>query len=243
MLTVGINENVVLKSAVINDKKRLELEFIEVEKIGVAKKSVFDTLLTARTAEEGNGLTMKLNILGPLLPKKEELTAEKKIDMLGGDLTRLIKQLSQILEQYLTADKIDLDSMDVQFANTGITDSATFESRILDQDVLDRIYDNITRRFVELVTPFVNTSENAIRLKLIRQSKDKHYATLPSRFIADNPFIELMSVPKEQSRLKFTKYELEQGLDNGTPTSSAAAEDKTAAAPAVQEANPFAAQS
>lgn len=242
MLTVGINENVVLKTAVINDKKRLELEFIELEKVGATKKSVFDTLLSARTAEEGSGFTMKLNILGPLLPKKEDLTPEKKIEMLGGDLTRLIKQLSQVLEQFIVSDKIDLDSMDVQFANTGITDGTSFESRILDQPTLDRIYDNITKRFVELVTPFVNSAENAVRLKLIRQSKEKHYATLPSRFIADNPFIELMTVPKEQSRVKFTKYELEQGLDNGTPVSSSSAENKETSAPAVQESNPFAAQ-
>lgn len=235
---VGIHESVIIKSAGINDKKRLELEFIEASKVGAIKKSVFDTLLTARTAEEGNQ-SFKLSIFGPLLPKKDDQTPEKKKELVGEDLKRLIKQLSHILEQFVPADSILLDSLEVQFANTGITDTPSFEARILDQDVLNRIYDNIAAEFIRMVTPFVNNPEHAVRLKLIRQSKDKHYASLPSRFIADNPFIELMIVPKEQSRLKFTPYELKEGLNDGTPVSAATAEAKNMA---PVDANPFAPQ-
>ena len=235
---VGINENVVIKSAVINDKKRLELELVLAGKEGTAKKSVFDTLLTARTAEDST-FNFKLNVFGPLLPNKPDQTNEQKIQLVGADLTKLIKQLSQILEQYMTVDKIDLETMDVQFANTGITDGASFESRILDQDVLNRIYDNITSRFVALIAPYTGKDEFALRLKLIRQSKDKHYATIPGRFITDNPFVEPMEIPLENSRVKFTKWELDNGLDNGTPISTASAEEKKAVG---TEVNPFAAQ-
>jgi len=237
MIGVGINENVVIAKAVINDKGRLELEFSYAPK--GEKKSVFDTLLTARTAEEPANST-RLQIFGPLLPKKEDQTREQKIQLVAGDITKLIKQLSQILEQYMLADQIDLDRMDIQFANTGIVDAASFESRILDQDVLDRIYSNIVKRFAELITPYTAGKGEAFRLKLVRQSKDKHYATLPSRYLSDNPFIELMSVPADQSRVKFTKWELENGFDSGKPVEKeAAAEEKKAEA---VEANPFAAQ-
>jgi hypothetical protein len=238
MIGVGINSDIVIKSAVINDKKRLELELIEANKVGTVKKSVFDTLLTARTAEEGT--SFKLSIFGPLLPKKDDQKTEKKVELIGLDLTKLIKQLSQILEQFIPVDQIDLDSLDVQFANTGITDGASFEARILDQDVLNRIYDNIASKFITLITPFVGSVDNAVRFKLIRQSKDKHYASIPSRFIADNPFIELMTVPADQSRVKFTKWELEQGLDSGAPI--AAADKAEAKQAATVDANPFAPQ-
>lgn len=237
MISVGINENVVIKSAVINDKNRLEIELTEASKVGAVKKSVFDTLLAARTADESGG-AFRLNVFGPLLPSKADQTVEKKRELIAADLTKLIKQLSQILEQFITVDAINLDTLDVQFANTGIVDGTSFESRILDQDVLNRIYDNIVRRFVELITPFVNNPEHAVRFKLIRQSKDKHFATIPGRYISDNPFIELMSVPADQSRVKFTKWELENGLNDGTPVSVDKAEAKTEAAP---EDNPFAA--
>src|SRR5690606_13222372 len=116
-----------------------------------------------------------------------------RVQMAIGDITRLRNQLIQILEQFMTLDQIDLNQADVQFAGTGIVDSATLEERILDQDVLDRIYDNLTKRFVELITPLVGKHE-LVRFKLTRQSKDKHFATIPSRFVAEHPFIELMSV-------------------------------------------------
>lgn len=234
---VGINENVVIKAAVINDKKRLELELIEATKVGAVKKSVFDTMLTARTSEEST--SFKLNIFGPLLPKKEDQSTEKKIELIGNDFTKIVKQLSQILEQFIPVDSIDLDSLDIQFANTGIVDDSTLQARMLDQDVINRIYDNISTRFVALINPFVGSADNAVRFKLIRQSKDKHYASIPGKFISDNPFIELMTVPADQSRVKFTKYELEQGLDNGTPIASDKAEVKQTAA---AEVNPFAPQ-
>ena len=235
---VGIHENVVIRSVVMNDKKRLEIELIELSRVAEVKKSVFDTLLMARTAEEGN-ISFKLSVFGPLLPKKDDQSPEKKKELIGLDITKLIKQLSQILEQFIPAASITLDTIDIQFARTGIMDAQSFDALILDQKVLDQIYDNIAGEFIRLMTPFVDKSEDAVRFKLVRQSKDKHYASIPSRFITDNPFIELMSVPKAQSRVLFTPYELKEGLNDGTPTSSSTAEVKQSAS---ADANPFAAQ-
>ncbi|RWZ86766.1 MAG: hypothetical protein EO766_13245 [Hydrotalea sp. AMD] len=242
MIGVGINENVVISKVSITDNKVLEIELAEVGNVG-AKKSVFDTLLTARTAVDPAG-NMKLKLWPTKVSDKAEKTREEKIQMAANDNISLIKRLSQILEQFMTIDKIDLDSMDIQFANTGIIDEASMNARYLDQDVQNKIYDNIVKRFIELISPFVNDPQNAVRFKLVRQSKDKHYATIPSRYINENPFIELMSVPKEQSRVKFTKWELDNGLNDGTPVPSSAAEPKGESAgttDAVLDSNPFAA--
>lgn len=240
MIGVGINQNVVINKATVNDKKTLSLELIEKEKLGGQKKSVFDSLLAAGIQDEGSG-AFTLYLFSPKVPNKENQTTEDKIQLITGDLTKLRNQLTQILEQYMTADKIDLNSMEVQFASTGITDGVTYEARILDQDVLTRIYDNMVGRFIQLITPFVGNPTYALRFKLIRQSKDKHYATIPSKFIKDNPFVDLMEVPEDQTKVKFSKWELDNGLNDGTPvardTAETKAENAEAAAPA---ANPFA---
>lgn len=241
---VGINEALVIKSATKNAKKTLELEFEGQAKAAAPKVSIFERSLTAKPVEES--YNMRLMLFAPLLPTKDDMTTEQKMKRVMDDLIKLRVQLTQILEQFIMADQIDLNNMDVQYANTGIIDGPTFEARILDQDVISRIYDNLTNRFITLITPFTGKPEDAVRLKLVRQSKDKHYATLPSRYIEDNPFIELMSVPKEQSRVKFTKYELDNKLNDGTPIAAGSAEAKpgttATGTPVPLPVNPFAPQ-
>ncbi len=246
-ISVGINKDVIISKAVMNDKDRLVIGLINASKLGDKPVSVFDTLLTAGVQNEGSD-EMELQILGPLLPKKEDQKAEQKISLLSSDILRLRNQLTQILEQFMLMDNIDLQNMDVQFANTGITDAETFNARILDQDVLNRIYSNLCNRFITLITPYLRNPEFKLRFKLVRQSKDKHFATIPSRYISDNPFVDLMTVPDEQTKVKFTAYELKEGLNDPTPSSSSSAEKKggddtsKVAAPAVVAENPFAAQ-
>jgi hypothetical protein len=235
---VGINDNVIIKAVGFNDKKTLEIELAEVGELVGAKKNVFEESLTASTASAGNAFGFKMRVFPPLLPNKPEQTKEQKIDLATRDIKTLTAKLNHILEQFMTLDKIDINTLDVLYANTGISDMASLESRILDQDVLTKIYDNAVGRFIQLMSPWVNKPEEAVRIKLCRQSKDKHYADFPRYFDAGNPFIELMVVPKEQSKVKFSKYELENGLNDGTPIQAATAEKKEAAV----EVNPFAAQ-
>jgi hypothetical protein len=67
--------------------------------------------------------------------------------------------------------------------------------------------------------PFMDKNEYAVRFKLTRQSKDKHFPRVPGMYIKDNPFIESMDVPTEKSKVQWTKYELKEGLNDGTPLS------------------------
>lgn len=233
---IGINENVVIAGAAMNDKKRLVLSFKSVT--GEAPKSLFDEALTAGVVASGSD-KIDLNIFGPLVSKKDDKTDAEKAALVHGDLIKLKNQLTQLLEQYMLVEKITLSSADVQFANTGVT-AGTYAARIIDQDVATRIYENICTAFVGLIAPFVNpTSDDAkLRIKLVRQSKEKHYATIPGRYLDSQPWVELMSIPAEQSKVKFSAWEITEGLDKGEAVSQAAAETK--AAPAPVEVNPFA---
>jgi hypothetical protein len=247
MIGVGINEDVLIVKAGFTDNAVLELE-LGSAKDGKEKKSVFESLLSAQTAADPSS-NLKLKIWATKISPKADKTNAEKIQLAANDNIALIKKLSQILEQFITLDKIDLES--VQFNNTGIIDQETLNARYLDQDVQNRIYDNICKRFIQLISPYINNPEFAVRFKLIRQSKDKHFATIPSRYITENPFIELMSVPKENSRVHFNKWELDNGLNDGTPAPQTTAEAKdggeasplpggTVTASPVPDSNPFA---
>jgi hypothetical protein len=215
---VGINENVVISKAYMNDKKKLVIELAPAPKEG-KKVSVFDSMLTAGVQNESTN-NLALQFMVPLLPKpkegKEPQPEAKVIEMISNDFTKLKNQLTQILEQYILSEKIDLHTMEVMFANTGIVDGDTYEEKILAQDTINLIYNNLVERFLELF-PAKDAANLPVRFKLLRQSKEKHFATIPSRFIADNPFIDHMAIPADQSKVKFSKWEMEQGLNDGTP--------------------------
>lgn len=243
---VGINENVVITNAALNEKKNLVITLKPASKVGGAKKSIFDAMLTAGIQNEGRD-GLELQILSFLLPKDK--TLEKSIELIFADTTRFKNQLTTILMVFVNADDIKLADMDVQFAGTGITDQETLEKRILSQDVLNKMYENMANHFIQLITPFLNNPDHAVRFKLLRQSKDKHYATIPSRYLDGNPFIESMDIPLAQSNVKFSPYELKEGLDSDAPSTTASAEPKGTAAAASKDSlakaeastiNPFA---
>lgn len=218
MIGVGINENVVLDKATMDDKGRLALSFREK---GVGGANVFDALTTAGVSEDETFTLRLFPFNVPNIPGKE-LTDLEKSEIVVNDMTKLKNQLDQILEQYMTLDQIKWDT----YAGTGL-DKTNFMSRMLDADVLAKIYANLSAQFITMVTPFLGSDDHAVRLKLLRQSADKHFAMLPGRFIKNAPFIEPMDVPKDQSKVAFSKYEIEKGLDNGTPVAreAAASED------------------
>jgi len=75
-----------------------------------------------------------------------------------------------------------------------------------------------------------------MRLLLVRQSKDKHFATLRGTYLDDQPFLEPMAIPKDASKLKFSPWEIENGYDSSAPAPKAAKPEggvpgATAAAP------------
>ena len=198
MVGVGINENIVIKSVGQDEKGRLFIELAEAGKV----EDLFTAMTQTGYSSEGNS-SLKLNILSFLVPKQDPTKPTKTVDqnvmLVAGDISRLKNQLTQILEQFMLQANIDLGAPAIAYAGTGIIDSATMKANLLRQDILDMIYKNMVGRFIQLLNGI--GQKDPVRFKLIRQSKDKHYATIPSRFVEDNPFIELMTVPKAGSRL------------------------------------------
>lgn len=223
MIGIGINENVVLVKASITDKGWLSLSFDEVKNLEKPKASIFDAAQSAKVENDGK-TTFDLNLFPfkvPDGPRNEGKTEDELLEMIGGDVKRAKNQLTQLLEQFIPQGGIAWDP----YRGTGVT-TENYRTEYLKTPVLETIFNNYAVDFIKMVTPFLSSKESTLRIKLIRQSKEKNFASIPGRFLEDNPWVETMDIPKDRSKIAFTKYELEQGLDSSTPVSKDTADEK-----------------
>lgn len=224
MLKVGIHENLVLEKALKNEKGTLGLVFVPKRLDDAAprpKRSFFEEAETTDVTERESSPLLLFPFKIPTYKGKdgEDLTDAEKGEAIQRDMKNFRLQLTFILGAYRAIKDFKFDP----WRNTGLTPE-NWETNILDNDVLQTIYNNYVEDFLAGIAPFMGDHSRPVRLKLVRQSKDKHYATLPSRYIEDNPFIEPMEVPAEASKLKFTKWEIDNKFDNGDPVSRAQAD-------------------
>jgi hypothetical protein len=228
-IQVGIHKDVILQRAYFDDKGRFNIALRQLgEKKEEKASSPFAQMNAAEVVEED--ATSSITLWPFKIPdekdKQQNVRSEQdRGEMLSADITRFKNQLQQILEQYTSKDKITWSIFD----GAAIAEE-TYHSDLLSQSNLDTIYKNIGEQFMAMFQPFADNDNFPMRLKLARQSKDKHYARLPDRYIKDNPFIEPMEVPEDKSRVKWTAYELKEGLNDGTPITRASA-DTTEAPP------------
>jgi uncharacterized protein YktA (UPF0223 family) len=204
-IQVGIVENVTVVSAVVNDKLSLEVNLREGES---APADLFAAMNSGASMEEN---TQKL-LFFPVDNKfygKEATAAEMvmKFRQLTAKLAHLIS--NQVADPKFNA-----------FVDTGITTSADINENILKEDVIAKMSMNVYTQFVEMVKNS-DTSKKS-RVRFVRQSAAKHYATLPEilNFKKDGgewstPFVESMEIPKAQSKLAYSKKEIEKGLNSG----------------------------
>lgn len=231
MIKIGINENAVLSKVAKNAQGTLETTWRQAVE-GAKSDDPLAQFGGGLSDSAGGDRTIKI------FPFDGKQQGENPVD--STEMSRRINGvrdiLVAILQAYMTQDKIDevLNPTTI-FAGTGIT-SENFATRILMEDVHVKAYDNLTNAFIKLITPFLDKDELPMRLLLVRQSAAKAFADYRKNFIKDNPFIEPMSIPKEQSALKFTKWEIEKGRNNDAPVSAAPVDDK----PAADEVDPFA---
>jgi hypothetical protein len=216
MIGIGINENVYLASAELDQKGVLGITF---EEAGAADKpkvdSLFDVIAAETVVETEYGMTIKMF---PPLPPKEgnDRTEEKNVELLVSDINKTKGVLLHILRGYLTTDDIKKAGGLNPFRGLPIT-KENFNKEIQRKELLEGIHRNMCTDFVNLIRPFLGQKDKLFRLLLVRQSKDKHYASFRGKYIEDNPFFESMEIPKDASKVKFTKYELDNGLNDATP--------------------------
>lgn len=235
MIKVGINENVFIQGLVLDEKGSLEIKFGEADAPQV--KSGFAAIQDDEVVEN---TSMSVRIFPPQSPKEpNELTLEKKADRAQGDINKTKGILLHLMAGYMTSDVMPSLGK-IAFAGIDITED-NYSTEIIRKEIMELVHKNMCKAFVEAMQPYLNKPELKFRLLLVRQSADKHFATFRGRFIKDNPFYESMDIPSTGSKVKFTAYEIKEGLNNGDPIAKPAA--GTTADKAASEAAPVTTES
>lgn len=250
MIRVGVNENVVISKAEINDKGTL---FINVREAGAAAKEGKKVSLL-EGLEEGSDTTGSSGDTAFLLycPKAESYddpnTPEDPLVILR-NFTDLKNQLAHLLLRFTTKANVKFSP----FAGVAVnlSDDADILAKIALQANIDKVYHNYATQFIRQITPFLNKDDKPSRLFLHRKSVASHYGVLRKKFLGDQPFFEDGAIPVNLSALytkqtgattkhfdpieidgvkyvpKFSKYELEKFLDNPERTEEAADDPST----------------
>ena len=235
---VGINQNVYISKVKMNDKQRLEITFTQKGGQENSQASIFEQLGATgggQITKESNSLS--LSIFELRVPDKEGMTHEEKISRILQDMADLRNKLTHILSVFLTMDKIVWNP----YAKTGL-DNTNFNELLASNEVLQIIYQNFAKDFIAMMEPFI-PEERLLRLKLCRQSTEKHYASLPSSLFGydhdkKSGFLEPMEIPEASSNLAFSAYELKKQLNVDGHIGQESADPNTSEAPSP--GSPFA---
>lgn len=250
-IEVGINENVIIEKVEITDavKGTLAFTFKEAGDGSTAEADPMAALGGDGYADTGSGeLTIRLFCPLPPFDKKADGTPVSAADQQKQAIASLGDKkniLFQILNVFMVSDKIKFDL----YKGTGL-DQNNFGAKIVQGPILEKVYSNMSQQFVQMVTPFVGKLEHAVRLLLVRQSKTKHFADFRQKFVKENPFIESMLIPADTvdadgkvvpgpSKVRFTKFEIANKLNDATVLDKSAADVAADAGVELEAANVF----
>lgn len=222
MIGIGITEDVVLMKTSINDKGTLELHFVEKKMLGTTKLSIFEEANSAKvSADDRATMLLLFPFKKPSGPRNDGKTDDELLEMISADMKQTKNRLQQLLEQFLPEGEIKWDA----YMGTGVT-AENHRSLLLQTPILETIAANYFGQFITMATPFLGKPERAVRIKLVRQSTDKNFATIPGRYLDEMPWVESMDVPKDRSRVKFSQWELDNGFDSAAAVKKSDTDEK-----------------
>lgn len=238
MIKIGVTENVVLSSATILEKdgsKWLSIGFRELGTEVKEKKKLSAAAMLAESTDDTGDSTGEtaFSIFKPNMKQFGSEETKSGKDLLT-DLVAIKAQLHHILKRYTVETSIRWVPFEKTSINLNSDDDVLNKLQIA--TVHEQVYLNIISQFVAQATKFLNQDSKPCRILLVRQSEAKSFGTFRKRFLNDQPFLESMDIPKENSKLlilqsalgaktkfhdpidgylpRFTDYELKKGLDN-----------------------------
>ena len=251
MISVGINEGVILQKVELTEKEgkySLDFSFGDGNDATVSDNP-FDEELDENGMVVVNSSTNSIKLWPVMAPKDEDLkgnrlSPQQKYDIVFKEINEQKNLLIQCASCYVTSDKLmkEVDGKKVSIIDLYRGIAMTREnmhSMLPNDEVLQRVFKNMSEDFVTFMTPVLAQGPTPLRVLLVRQSAAKHYASFRRRFIREQPVFELAAIPKEASKLKFSDYEIQKGLNDGTPIQQAQADAPSAPAPNLNEANVF----
>ena len=230
-IQVGIRDNIKVLGAEKNEKGTLVLNLKE-EVPGAASGG--GGLLADLNATTDNNLDNENGMMiWPITIDTRLKTTEEKSKDVVNKLKTLRARLTHILMLFLRQDQIQWNAL----LGISVTDEADLTRAFADNEALvNKIYDNYATQFIQMLAPYAGPSSALTRWKFTRSSKEKHFASIPTFA----PFCELMTIPKAQSKLAFSKYEL--GYRKGDPDGQPSGTNLADGTPVTTESAAAAAQ-
>lgn len=263
MIGIGINDNIILSKAEVNDKGTL---VVSVKELGTEvketkKASILDDMADGSDTAGNTFGEVNFLMFMPSLTKYDKDEAGNEIPEDGAVIMKsfvdLKNQLSHWLKRFTTEKNIKFSP----FAGVAVNmaDEKDIIAKIATKAVAEKVYNNYITQFVTQITPFLNKSEKPGRLFLHRKSVESHFGVLRKKFLGDQPFFESMDLAPEVSKMytkqtekttkfhdpieiggvkyvpNFSKYELEKFLDN--PAKAEVAADAASEAAEVEIQN------
>lgn len=202
MIKVQIAENISVVSAIVNEKNSLEI---------LVKSGQDVDLFAAMNSGDSIEQEEQKFLFFPVDNKWYGKEATSK------EMVMKLRQLSAQFQELLSVDVSEKDFAFNMFEGTPIKSTADIDVHITKEAVYSRIGLNIFNNVVK----HVKNVKSPIRLKLVRQSANKHFATIPQALTFTkegkeirSKFVESMVIPKDQSKLAYSKYEMDKGLNN-----------------------------
>lgn len=249
LIKVGIHENLTLSSKTkINEHGTLELV--------IASAQSSNALMDAFTSNSTlTSMESSIRFYPPNMKDFEQKA--KSASEVGKDLLLMRHQFMQYGLIFATKEKVEAAiGGTAMFEGLGIPpeEMAKALAMLTREDFVQKVTTNLSTKFLKLLTESNAFSGTTLfRQKFLRQSKDKNYAVIPTSDF--DTWIESMDIPKNASKIAYSKWEVENGKNDPDPVAGDASQstdaDKTkaadlfsggaqAAAPA--QANPFLSQ-
>lgn len=219
LIPVGIHENLILSQETkINDKGALVLVIQSAEDSN-AILTAFDTNASAV------GYKSQMLFFFPNLVDFEK-NIRSGVDI-AEDLLVLRHKLSTYAKLYATSEEVEqaLGGRKI-FEGLGIPDDQmnTIIARLTGEEFMHSVVTKYYKRFIDFLT-----SKNAFngqvkfRHKFVRATKDKNFAQIPNSTL--DVWLEPMTIPKSQSKIAFSEWEIKNKKNDPTPGVADAPED------------------
>lgn len=213
LLGIGVFSGVVISKVTYNKSDQgLSLD-ITFKKTGEKVEEGEDELAFLSAGSVGSsdeGKENNIRLYGLNLTNYEGNT--KSGDDLLNELLAKQAQLVHIASAYLPADKIKAAWALTKGIEVKTKDELV--KAITKQNNLDKVVENLFTQFVALMTPVVGEESKHVVVKFLRKSKASNFPRLADKKLDWNPFIADEQDTKLVAKIKFSKWEQEQGLDS-----------------------------
>jgi hypothetical protein len=194
-----------LLKSLLNQAKKVELGHAIHENCVITEVSVKGKPDKDNKASKWNCLTKftKMDDKGAVIGEKEVSWYDLDFtnEHVSGRFTTQITQIVNILECYITPEEVNA-LLDPILADFDITDEESRDAILKDKDNCTNLMDDIAKAYVKEMVNHLNGAP--VRLKLTFDNKGK-YVSAPMF----NDFVEPMTTPLAESKLKFSKNEIE----------------------------------